>query len=66
MLDQVSEAFGLTDGERAFLASAPRGHGLLVAGAQRVAFEAIASPAEYDMATTSPEFLAARDDEDEP
>jgi type IV secretory pathway VirB4 component len=47
-LDQVTEAFGLTDGERQ----------LLAAGADRVAFDVVASPAEDALATTSPEFLA--------
>jgi type IV secretory pathway VirB4 component len=57
-LDQIAEAFGLTDGERQLLASARRGQGLLAAGADRVAFDVVASPAENALATTSPEFLA--------
>jgi type IV secretory pathway VirB4 component len=57
-LDQITEAFALTDGERQLLASARRGQGLLAAGADRVAFDVVSSPAEHALATTSPEFLA--------
>ena len=57
-LDQIAEAFALTDGERQLLASARRGQGLLVAGADRVAFDVVASPVEDALATTSPEFIA--------
>ncbi|GAB3971391.1 hypothetical protein GCM10029978_046490 [Actinoallomurus acanthiterrae] len=57
-LDQIADAFDLTDGERQLLASARRGQGLLAAGSDRVAFDVVASPAEHALATTSPEFLA--------
>lgn len=62
-LDQVADAFGLTDGERQLLATARRGQALLVAGGDRVAFDVVASPTEHALATTSPEFLAGLDDE---
>jgi type IV secretory pathway VirB4 component len=57
-LDQIAEAFNLTDGERQLLASARRGQGLLAAGSDRVAFDVVASPAEHALATTDPKFLA--------
>jgi len=57
-INALSEAFHLSDGERAFLTSAPRGHGLLAAGSDRVAFNVIASPAEHALVTTDPAELA--------
>jgi len=53
-IDAVGEAFGLTSGERRLLLAARRGHGLLISGAHRVGFEAVASAAEHRLATTSP------------
>ncbi|MEV6494847.1 DUF87 domain-containing protein [Actinoplanes sp. NPDC051633] len=53
-IDEVAAAFGLTAGERRMLLTAPVGHGLLVAGTKRTAFESIASPAEHRLATTTP------------
>jgi TraG P-loop domain/Helicase HerA, central domain len=54
-LDPVTEAFGLSEGERAYLATAPQGHALLLAGGtHRVAFHAVASPTEAVLASTSP------------
>jgi hypothetical protein len=64
-VDDVTREFGLSGGERAFLLAARRGQGLLVAGTQRVAFEALASPAEDKLVTTSPELLATLDDSDD-
>jgi type IV secretory pathway VirB4 component len=61
-LDEIAEAFQLSDGEVALLASADRGEGLLAAGAQRVAFRSLASPAEHQLVHTDPTQLA---DEDE-
>ena len=56
----VAAAFNLTAGERAWLLTAPRGHGLLLGGGagDRVAFTALASAEEHDLITTDPEFLA--------
>ena len=45
-IDALAEAFSLSGGERAYLLGAPRGNGLLCAGQNRVAFSALASPAE--------------------
>jgi len=53
-IDAVTEEFGITDGERAFLLSASRGDALLVSGSARVAFHAIADEAEAKLITTGP------------
>ena len=55
-IDAVTQAFHLTDGERAFLLSAPRGDALLAAGSSRVAFHAMASDVEHDLVVTGPQF----------
>ncbi|WP_207939470.1 VirB4 family type IV secretion system protein [Actinomadura darangshiensis] len=57
-LDQVADAFSLTEGERQLLASARQGQGLLAAGTDRVAFDVVSSPAEHALCETGPEFLA--------
>ncbi len=53
-IDAVGAAFGLTAGERRLLLSARTGHGLLISGTNRTAFEAISSQAEYQLCTTTP------------
>jgi type IV secretory pathway VirB4 component len=53
-IDRISTAFGLSDGERAFLLAADRGEAILAAGTQRVAFKTVASPAEHSLVTTDP------------
>ena len=50
----VAQAFGLTEGERAWLLEAGRGDALLVAGSARVAFHSIASQAEHALVVNSP------------
>lgn len=45
-IDTLAGSFGLSAGERAYLLGASRGQGLLAAGVDRVAFSALASPAE--------------------
>ncbi len=45
-IDALSEAFGLSAGERVYLLGASRGQGLLAAGVDRVAFSALASASE--------------------
>ncbi|MEV7267928.1 ATP-binding protein [Micromonospora aurantiaca] len=57
-IDQVADAFGLTAGERRMLLSARVGHGLLISGTNRTAFESISSQAEHLLATTTPSELA--------
>ncbi|MHB1726191.1 MAG: VirB4 family type IV secretion system protein [Acidimicrobiales bacterium] len=65
-IEAVGDAFGLSDGERAFLVSARRGEGLLSTAAhERVGFCAVASPAEHDLVTTDPAELARLDDPDD-
>jgi hypothetical protein len=59
VIDEITETFHLSAGERQFLLSAERGQGLLSSGTQRVAFHADASPFEHDLVTTDPEFLAS-------
>lgn len=57
-IDAIDEAFGLSAGERQILLAAPRGHGLLLAGgSHRVAFDAIASPAEDHLCNSTPPVL---------
>jgi type IV secretory pathway VirB4 component len=57
-IDTVGDAFSLSAGERQFLLSCARGEGLMVAGSQRVSFQAIASAAEHQVATSNPAELA--------
>ena len=56
----VQETFGLSAREREFLISCRRGEGLLLAGGHHVALRVEASPAEHELATTSPEFFLTR------
>ena len=48
-IDAVADAFGLTAGEARSLLLCARGHGLLLGGIHRVAFHALASPAEHTL-----------------
>jgi hypothetical protein len=57
-IEEISQRFDLSAGERQFLLTADRGHGLLSAGTQRVAFQAIASPTEHRLVTSDPAELA--------
>ncbi len=61
-IDEITAVFDLSEGERQFLLSADRGQGLLAAGTQRVAFHALAAPAEHRLITTNPAELAADPD----
>ncbi|WP_455550218.1 TraG/VirB4 family ATPase, partial [Frankia casuarinae] len=61
-IDEITAIFDLSQGERQFLLSADRGQGLLAAGAQRVAFQALASQVEHRLVTTNPAELAADPD----
>jgi hypothetical protein len=65
-IDEITQTFDLSAGERAFLLSADRGQGLLSAGTQRVAFQSIASPTEHYLVTSNPAELAAYADTTEP
>ncbi|GIE93925.1 VirB4 family type IV secretion system protein [Paractinoplanes rishiriensis] len=53
-IDAVTDAFGLTDGERTFLLSAARGDALLACGNSRVAFHSLASDVEHQLVVTGP------------
>jgi type IV secretory pathway VirB4 component len=53
-IDAITEAFGLTEGERAFLLSAARGEALLACGNSRVAFHSLASDIEHQLVVTGP------------
>jgi type IV secretory pathway VirB4 component len=53
-IDAVTSAFGLTDGEQAFLLSSSRGDALLASGSSRVAFHSLASDVEHDLVVTGP------------
>lgn len=64
-IDEIAHTFNLSDGERQFLLSADRGQGLLSAGTQRVAFQALASPREHRYSTSNPAELYAHSDPDE-
>ena len=55
-IDALAEAFGLSQGERAYLLGAAQGDGLLASGSDRVAFHVLASPAEHRLVTTGLEF----------
>ncbi len=62
-IDEITQTFDLSAGERQFLLSADKGQGLLSAGTQRVAFQSLASPTEHYLVTSNPAELAAyRDD----
>ncbi|MEU3642913.1 DUF87 domain-containing protein [Lentzea sp. NPDC034063] len=57
-IDEICTVFNLSLGERHFLLSADQGQGLLSTGTQRVAFQAIASPAEHYLVTSDPTEVA--------
>jgi hypothetical protein len=61
-IDAVGDAFGLTAGERRLLLAMRTGHGLLISGTNRTAFESISSQAEHLLCTTNPQFLATLPD----
>ncbi|WP_395111299.1 VirB4 family type IV secretion system protein [Actinomadura sp. SCN-SB] len=57
VIDEIAEAFDLTDGEKSFLLAANRGEGLLCGtstSSERAAFCSIASAHEHTLATTDP------------
>ncbi|MFI2652757.1 VirB4 family type IV secretion system protein [Micromonospora fulviviridis] len=62
-IDAIGEAFGLTAGEQRLLLAARVGTGLLISGTNRTSFEAVASPAEHWLCTTTPSELADLNDE---
>lgn len=65
VIEAIGEAFALSAGERQHLLVCQRGEGLLVAGSRRVAFQAVASPAEHRVAVTGIQADAALDEWEE-
>ncbi|MGW1680077.1 VirB4 family type IV secretion system protein [Saccharopolyspora sp. NPDC002376] len=63
-IDDIVRTFALSEGERQFLLSASTGQGLLAAGTQRVAFQAVASDREHQLITTDPAELASLSSDD--
>ncbi|GAB4588968.1 TraG/VirB4 family ATPase [Nocardia sp. IFM 10818] len=61
-IDEVAGAFALSDGEKQFLLSADRGHGLLAVGIDRTVFASLASDLEDSLITTSPQLTALGED----
>ncbi|MGO1053663.1 VirB4 family type IV secretion system protein [Crossiella sp. CA198] len=61
-IEEIGHAFTLSAGERQFLLAAAQGQGLLATDTHRVAFQALASPAEHTLITTDPKFLATLQD----
>jgi type IV secretory pathway VirB4 component len=57
-IDQIREAFRLTEGEARYLLTCPQGHGLFIIGDQRF-LHVLASPTEHQWATSDPAELAA-------
>ncbi|GAA3745370.1 type IV secretory pathway VirB4 component [Spinactinospora alkalitolerans] len=53
-IDQITAAFGLSDGERQHLLTASPGDALLCSGDRRVAFQVVASDYEHQLVTTNP------------
>jgi hypothetical protein len=60
-IDVIGDAFALSAGERSYLLAAGQGAGLLAAGTTRIAYQAIASPAEHRLITTDPAELSSVD-----
>ncbi|MBL7150433.1 ATP-binding protein [Candidatus Microgenomates bacterium] len=59
-IDKIAEVFYLSGGEKHFLLSCEIGEGLFFAGPSHVALRVVASPDEYDLITTKPEEVLAR------
>jgi type IV secretory pathway VirB4 component len=62
-MDALARAFNLSEGERSYLLTCDRGHGILIAGTERAALQVVASEAEHRLATTDPAELAAMGEE---
>ncbi|GAA2779109.1 VirB4 family type IV secretion system protein [Crossiella cryophila] len=62
-IEAITEAFGLSDGERDHLLAAGPGEALLLSGSSRVAFSVVASAEEAPLITTDPAELLDEDEE---
>ena len=60
----LGATFGLGESETRYLEAAARGHGLLLAGRQRIRLEVRATPVEHRLATSEPEEVATIDAEE--
>jgi type IV secretory pathway VirB4 component len=58
-IEQVGEAFALSEGERRYLLACPTGEGLLLTGEERVSLRVVASDEEHTLVTSDPAELAA-------
>ena len=58
-IDKLAQVFYLSAGEKHFLLSANVGEGLFFPGPSHAAIQIIASPEEYQLATTKPQDIAA-------
>lgn len=58
-IDEVTDAFGLTGGERQYLLTAEPGQALLCTSAHRAAFQTVASATESALVRTDPAFVAS-------
>jgi len=56
-IEQIGEAFYLSEGERQYLLAADIGEGIFFAGQSHVAIKVIASPQEHKLITSNPEDL---------
>jgi type IV secretory pathway VirB4 component len=57
-IEQIGEAFKLSEGERRYVAACPAGHGLALTGEQRIPLRVVASPEEHELVTSDPAELA--------
>jgi type IV secretory pathway VirB4 component len=58
----LAKVFNLSEGERNYLLTCDRGHGILAVGTERAALQVVASEAEHRLATSDPAELAAIDE----
>jgi type IV secretory pathway VirB4 component len=56
-IETVQKTFNLTDEEKMFLLEMPVGEGIFFAGLKHILMKIVASPAEHQLITTSPEEL---------
>lgn len=64
-IEQISQVFGLTEGEKMLLLESDIGEGLFFAGQNHVAIKIIASYNEHQIITTNPQEIMAQKDEAE-
>ncbi len=58
-IERIADAFRLTEGEKRYLLTCPRGQGLFVVGDNRFPLQILASPGEHPLVTSDPAELAA-------